>query len=374
MNIQEVLFKFLYLYPFYGNLLSKLNVKLNINIKTIIIQFFPKYLIEFNKTWFDALNNNQKIGVIKHELLHVILLHKARRGNRKKALWAISTDLAVNQFIEPVYLLEEDLTINKINNDLNIELKNNESAEFYYSFLIDYFSQFKITENDNKISIKMASGIHYSSEILDDVKLSQFQIRVIENSVSDSLNYSGKSENIKTELISSLNNNYSTSKVNWRKVIKKFLSKTGQLNIKKSYKRVSRRFSDSPGKIKSKGVKALIALDESGSMPDSIVENYIEELKIINKITGVDIQVVRFDNKCSDPVSINNFIKEEGRELRGGTSYIPIFKLADKLKIEQVIVFTDGDGEYPESVNQNVLWLLTEDCLIPPLFGEFIYF
>jgi predicted metal-dependent peptidase len=62
------------------------------------------------------------------------------------------------------------------------------------------------------------------------------------------------------------------------------------------------------------------------------------------------------------------------REKRGGTDFTPIFQLADQLKIPLVIIFTDGDGKAPESVNQNTLWVLTKGACKPAYYGTSVTF
>jgi predicted metal-dependent peptidase len=139
-------------------------------------------------------------------------------------------------------------------------------------------------------------------------------------------------------------------------VLKRFLSGRGRLVARKSYKRVSRRFDDLPGSKRSVGVEALLAVDESGSVSDAMVRAFFDELGKINRINGVSLQVTAFDTECSAPVPLGSFVAKAGREKRGGTDFRPVFALADRLRIGRVIIFTDGDGERPESANQRTLW------------------
>lgn len=58
----------------------------------------------------------------------------------------------------------------------------------------------------------------------------------------------------------------------------------------------------------------------------------------------------------------------------GGTDFRPVFKLADKMHIPLLMIFTDGDGTVPESTNQRVLWVLTKSGKKPAEFGDCIAF
>ena len=152
---------------------------------------------------------------------------------------------------------------------------------------------------------------------------------------------------------------YRPYKVNWRNVLKRFLAGQGRIHTRKSYKRQSRRYEDLPGSKRSVGVRALVAVDESGSVSDEEVAAFHKELIRINGINGADITAVRFDSACSEPMPLARFVSENKRERRGGTDFRPVFEMADRMKIPMVIVFTDGEGEAPTSVQQKVLWVLT---------------
>ncbi len=370
MNIQETIIKLLIKAPFYGYLASKLNIRQSNTVDKLNISVFPFMELVYNPTWFETLTDIQKLGILQHELLHITLYHHSRRGERKALLWAVASDISVNQFIKKEYLLADSITLELISDILNINLAAKRPAEEYYDFLLLYESALLIEKSVNKALLNLPENTILSSDILDDQSLSTFELSLLKKDVIDSLNFSGDKNDLPGEIFKSM----SLNTLNWRSILKRFLSKQGKNNVKKSYKRVSRRYDNLPGTIRSKGIKALIALDESGSMSGDITKVYLDELKNINKITGVDIQVVRFDSDCSDPVSLKKYINEVGRKRRGGTDFRPIFELADRMKISQVIVFTDGDGIYPEVVNQNVLWLLTKDGYNRSTFGDHVYF
>lgn len=374
MNIQETIIKLLIKVPFYGYLASKLNIRQNNLIEKIKISVFPFMELVYNSLWFETLTDIQKLGILQHELLHIILYHHHRKGERKALLWAVSCDISVNQFIKKEYLLEDSITLELISDILNINLPSMKSSEEYYDFLFLYESALLFEQSGNKVLLNFPGNRIFKSDIIEEQSLSTFELSVLKRDVTDSLNFSGGRNDLQGELKNEILRSMSLNTLNWRSILKRFLSKQGKVNVKKSYKRVSRRYDNYPGTIRSKGSKALIALDESGSMSNDITGIYLDELKIINQITGVDIQVIRFDSNCTEPVALNRYINNVGRIKRGGTDFRPIFKLADYMKISQVIIFTDGDGIYPEAVNQKVLWILTKDGYNRSNFGEHVYF
>lgn len=374
MEIQETLLKLLLKAPFYGYIASKLTIRESFDIKKIRITVYPVLVLTYNPQWFRDLSSDQKIGAVLHELMHIILLHPFRRGDRKPSLWAVAGDMAVNQYVDKKYLNDDSVTIDIIAKEFKIRIPYYQSSEFYYSILEKFESRLTLGGSEQEALIILESDKEMKTDIIEDQDVSSSNLSAIKSEIVTSLENSGAENEMPGELKKTLDQVYHEYKVNWKSVLKRFLSKRGKINKRKSYKRISRRYENLPGTIKTKGVEALVALDESGSMSDELIKIYLKELKEINKITGVNIQVVRFDSSCSEPVPLRQYIEEEGRERRGGTDFRPIFKLADNIKIPLVIIFTDGEGDAPESVNQRVLWLLTKGGRKPASFGESVYF
>ncbi|MGL1890669.1 MAG: VWA-like domain-containing protein [Spirochaetaceae bacterium] len=366
MDIQQTLLKLLIKEPFYGHVASKLQIKKSSSTKKINIQAYPRFVMSYNPQWFHDLEDNLKYGYILHELLHVILQHNIRIGKKSAHLWAVACDMAVNQYIDEIYIDDNWINIEIIAFEFNVKIRYGQSCEYYYNILDKLNINIKGKASSGQALITL-NNREYKADIISDNEPSHEELSLLKTVVSKSIIDSGLDlENI-TEL-------YSDYIINWRAVLKRFLSGKGRRDKRKSYKKVSRRYEHYPGNIYNKGVVALIALDESGSMPDHLIQIYIKELIEINKITGVKIQIVRFDSQCSTPIPLKQYIQERGRHRRGSTDFNPIFKLADEMKIPLVVIFTDGKGLCPDSVNQKVLWLLTKDGENPSSFGEVMFF
>lgn len=366
MEIQETILKLLLKEPFYGHIASKLTIKKDSKIKKIQLNVYPQLVLYYNYDWFNKLNDDMKYGVILHELIHIVLQHPMRRGSRDKQYWAVACDLAVNQYIDPIYKDDSWIDIEIVALELDIKIQYWQSSEYYY----DLLKKMKINVTGASTggeALITFNNKEFKSDLIPDQDLNKNSMSLLKTITSQSINTNGSN-------LEGLNDLYSDYLLDWREVLKKFLSTKGKRDKKKSYKKVSRRFDGYPGNIYNKGLEALIALDESGSMPNSFIDIYLKELKEINKITGVKIKIVRFDTECSTPVPLKQYIEEKGRLKQGSTNFTPIFEIADQLKIPIVIIFTDGKGICPESVNQKVLWLLTKDGENPSNFGEVMYF
>jgi predicted metal-dependent peptidase len=374
MNMKDVILKLLIEQPLYGFVAASVQTMATDKIKSIKMASLPELIIYYNPVWFEQLTLKHKLGVVLHELLHVILLHQYRRGNRQIIPWSVACDMAVNEMLPMEYLEPEAVTVVKICDKLKLRLERERDAEYYYD---------KIAELEELIGLTYMEAesflISVGESILKVQKISEETASKAEvNALKSNLAQALSDSKFDTEIFGSMDEQieavYQDFYMDWRVILKRFVTGRGKMITRKSYKRQSRRYEELPGTKRSIGVNALIAIDESGSISDALVNEFYQELREINKITGTNMMVTRFDTECSAPVPLSTFIVADKRVKRGGTDFRPIFKLADEQKIPLVIIFTDGDGEAPNSVNQNTLWVLTRNGKKPADFGYFLNF
>jgi predicted metal-dependent peptidase len=374
MTVKDVIMKLLLEQPFYGYVASTVTIIETDKTASIKMASIPEMIIYYNPSWFDAHTNQEKSGIIIHELLHVILMHQYRRENRQAILWSVACDMAVNELLPSSYILPDAVTVDKIAGKLKLNIEHNRNAEYYYKV---------ITETEDILGVIAAEGesilISEDNGSLRVHKLSEetaaaSEIKALKNNLAQALSDANTDGEISEVLENEISEVFNDYKLDWRVILKRFLTGRGKMIIRRSYKRQSRRYEELPGTKRCIGVKALIAIDESGSISDTMVQSFYQELKEINKITGTNMLVTRFDTACSIPVPLNTFVVESKRVKRGGTDFRPIFELADEQRIPLVIVFTDGDGVAPSEVNQNTLWVLTKNSVKPASFGYFLEF
>src|ERR1700722_8586782 len=67
------------------------------------------FSIWFNPDWCEGHGVEKTMGVIAHEVLHVINRHHLRRGERDAELWSVAADLLINRLLQDdKYLLPQD--------------------------------------------------------------------------------------------------------------------------------------------------------------------------------------------------------------------------------------------------------------------------
>ena len=104
----------------------------------------------------------------------------------------------------------------------------------------------------------------------------------------------------------------------------------------------------------------LLAIDTSGSVSDSELQEFMGEIHHIYK-TGVDITMIQCDTviRSIESYKGKNEIKVQGR---GGTEFDPVLDYynANQKKYTSLVYFTDGECGVSVKPRSKVLWVLSE--------------
>lgn len=374
MHIRDAMVHLLLKQPFYGYIAASVTPVESKDVPAMCITSEPALKLLYNKSWYEALDDNHALGAVMHEVLHFALLHPCRKGGRDGCLWSVACDMAVNEHIDAAFLPDGSVTVAKIAEEIKIAIPPKKSAEFYYDIISENSEDLSFIQRKDEISVILKSGRELKVNDSADMDSSEINRKALECTVSEILEQAASEDEIPNGLKDSIIEIYKTYEVNWRNVIKRFLSGKGKVLSRKSCKTVSRRFENLPGNKRTVGVNALLALDESGSISNDQVIKFYRELLAIKRITGACISVTQFDTECTDPVPIDRFTRNMERIRNGGTDFRPVFQLADKMHIPLLVIFTDGDGTAPEHSSQKVLWVLTKGGVKPAEYGHSVIF
>jgi predicted metal-dependent peptidase len=374
MHIKDVIMQLLLKQPFYGYIAAAVTPVESSEIPSVSVVMTPAPRLLYNRDWFEGLKEEHAIGAVMHELLHMVLLHDFRRNDRERKLWAAACDMAVNEHIDAALLPADAITVEKISREIRETLPRQKSAESYYDLISKTDNKPSFAENDKEIRIIMQSGLELKANKSIEGDTSEVNKNAVKSMLSELVEQARAEGEIPTGVGGFIGEIYKTGEVNWRNVLKRFVSGKGRTVSRKTCKKESRRFENLPGNKRSVGVDVLLALDESGSISESHTVKFYNELMAIKKITGVSVSITRFDTECTQPVPIEWYVRSKERLKNGGTDFRPVFELADRLHIPLLIVFTDGEGPAPEHANQKVLWVLTKDGKKPAEYGHCITF
>ncbi len=425
-NINKVISKAMLSYPFYSNIMIELKKVETDKIPTAAVTFDGKITLCYNKDFFSRLTLGEQIFILVHELMHVMLLHD-QRGKGKDSEWFnIAADISINQLIKG----KSDRGENPIKPDFVLDtsffdnvpslkdeyIQREREAEYYYGLIeksSEYIDKEIMTESlYDKLTIPEKCDEHgsmtkedieraidllreQSTPITKDMvnksvlvvardkdmevqkavispitpnMLSQSASKHMEKNIVEEMIESAKTKgSVPDELREEFGRIYKKNIVDWRKTLRNFLDARGRLAYRRTHLRESRRFEGVMGKRKMVGIRALLALDTSGSVSDEEYETFLAELRGIQKITQTNIDVVEVDTEIKDAIPLSRFYKKPKRTGYGGTEFDPAFEFASKGRYDLLIYFTDGYAEAPDKkdVHQKVIWCITEGGRVP---------
>jgi predicted metal-dependent peptidase len=148
--------------------------------------------------------------------------------------------------------------------------------------------------------------------------------------------------------------------VPWGKVLRMFVASCSESILDYTVKRISRRFSTRPGTRKGEVLRIAVAVDTSGSISDSQLKVFFNEIRWIWK-NGAQIVVYEADCRvCAVYPFKGKFTgKVHGR---GGTDLEPVLKDVENAHFDALIYFTDFIAPVvSRRYRMPTLWVLDSD-------------
>ncbi|MBF4692352.1 hypothetical protein ISU02_04455 [Fusibacter sp. Q10-2] len=359
-------------YPFYGLLLMKLEIQIGEQATSMMLKYDQRLVVRINPIWYAEQSDEIRLKNWIHLLGHIILLHHFRRGERDEVLWSVSADLAVNELIDTEEQLENSVTVRLLNASYKLCLLEKKSVEYYYDALSQLDEPLLFDDLEQELILKLPTKEKRVINRVNALELSTSEQSAIECELSEFMDLQKDQDEVPEMLSKVQNEIFDAYHIHWRILLKKFITGRGRISKRNTYKKMSRRFDMMPGKRRQLGIEAFVAIDESGSIPMETWTSFLNELKLLKNITNAKFWTSRFDQTCSEPISLEQFIQNDERQKQGSTDYRPIFEVACRYRYKLIIIFTDGEGIFPEKINGHVLWLLTKKSKIPEHMGYVI--
>lgn len=306
--------------------------------------------------WFE-LTEDQKLGTIKHEMLHLAFNHLISFDHLTDIkLKMLAADLEVNQYIDSSLLPPDVITLNSFN-DLNLPVK---------AGIIEYYKLLKKAEeegNENLNNIKNSISQQEANMWTDFNNIPSVEKSLIEKQIEHQLKEVAQSVKsrglVPAELKGIIDKVVEPERFNWKAYLRRFAANSNKIYTKKVRSKPSKRFEDSPGlKIKKKN-HLLVAIDTSGSVSDKELQEFMSEINHIHKL-GSEITIIHADAAIS---YIGKYKPSEKIQIhgRGGTSFTPVvdYYNANINKYDTLIYFTDGEGDTSNDPIRKVLWVIT---------------
>ncbi len=373
--------------PYYGFFLLMLHKSWSDKLPTAgVCKNGINFQLMINEKFWTDLSEEHKLGLLKHELLHIAFQHLTTFTMfSDKKMANIAMDMEINQYIDGHWLPEGGIDINDYD-DLNLDRRA--GSRYYYDKLKQAQENKKqngssgsknmdklldgMEQGQGKVTIGPGSGRDGDKEVdIPDHEWEEFENmpeaekklieKQIQRVLSEAQEQTLKKRGFVPGEISGLIklDEVIAPKFNWKAYIRRFTGISTKIFTRKVRRKENKRYSDNPGlKVKMRQ-NMLVGIDTSGSVCDDELKEFINEIHHLYK-AGVDVTIAQCDSK------MQSVKKYDGKfELavagRGGTSFEPVLELFnDRKEFTSLIYFTDGEAWTDVKPRKPVLWVLSE--------------
>jgi predicted metal-dependent peptidase len=329
--------------PFYGIFLSTLNKITRSDLDTAgVSKLNINYQLAINPEFWNSLDNDsKKIGLIKHELLHIAFNHLLNRDDfPDHKLHNIAADLEINQYLNPQYYPTPSIILLSTFPELN--LPERAGTKKYYEILQHAYEN-NLSETLN--NLMKEDDFHITWKEFEN--LSEADKKLIKSQIEHQIRNITESNRdpgfIPSELKSYINSLFEIAppSYDWKGYFRRFFSSGVKIYTKKTRRKLNKRFIENPAlKIKTKQ-SILVGIDTSGSVSEDDLIEFFNEIHHMHK-TGVSITIAEGD------ADIHNVYEYKGKtpefvQGRGGTDMNPFIEYFNKHKqYTNLIILTDG--------------------------------
>jgi len=372
----------------------------------------------YNEAFVETLSNKELLGILEHEVLHVLHVHMARQEHRTAigmtldpctkcnpkapdgncegchgkgqvlhdhSMFNIACDMAINPMVKHELPKDKD---GKQTGCWPEKGWENHSAEWIYEKLLEKMDQNK------KISLKgmTQDGKGTGQQVDDhgqwnkngdqdgkaqssvDKAMTEAVVKaMVEEAVQKSKgDLPGGWEEVVKQILK--------SKVDWRQLLRYYYSSLVRTQRMQSWRRRSRRRWDKkflfPGYLKQRGIEVIAAVDTSGSIGSKEIEQFFGELESLVSRHKSKTWMIQCDAMVHE---FKEYKKGDWRKVkvkgRGGTDFRPVFDEIEKRKIQPniLIYLTDCLGTFPTNPPKyQTLWICTNEQTMSVPFGKVI--
>ena len=378
--------------PFYGLLLMGLNKEVSKRVPTACVaKDGINIKLVVNGEYYDKQDDNTKIAILKHELLHVGMQHLSMFDQyENKQLLNVAADLEINQYIEDELKGETWEGLDIVNGEFKgVKLPLKAGTRVYYDLLQDELDKAENKQDGGDKGDQADQGQgdegegNNSSEFADwfnqgggdeehtlwkefddmseaEKKLIQKQIDHQLKDVTEAMKQKGSVPGEMQGYISKLFEQKEPV-LDWKQYMRRFGTRSSKINTKKTRRKPNRRFGSGPALKINQLKRTLVAIDTSGSVSENDLAEFFNEIDNIRK-AGVEITIMECDSYVHRTYEYQGGNGDVEREVmgRGGTSFQPVMDeiFKSKGKYQNLIYLTDGYAPSPERVPLiPILWI-----------------
>lgn len=342
-------------HPFFGCLALRLKLIENNKIETAATDGTN---IFYNIDFINELTNQETIGLLAHEIMHIALGHHWRQGSRESRKWNIATDYIINwNLAQTGFTLPEGCFIDPHGKF------DNKSAEEIYAILPDQQQQQSDDKNDKTEDnqdidpgrsggVLPIEGEQAADKAKAEMKAAVNQaLQVAKGTLPENLERQIK------EMLETV--------VPWHILLRDLVERSARNDY--DWTRPSRRYLSGgfvlPSLISEQLPEVAIAIDTSASITEEQLSTFSAEASAVLGTYDTTIRIIYCDARVQEEEIFTRAdlplkLKMIGG---GGTKFAPVFEyITEKGYIPSCLIyFTDLYGSFPkEEPDYPTMWLV----------------
>lgn len=344
----------------------------------IILKYNPEFIARLEEE-----GPMKVIGLLKHEIMHLVLGHCTTRVLDHHKIGNIAMDLAINSIIPSKELpacgiwpgkkelLESADPIHQLMGNFPV----GKSAEWYYTRLMaDPNVQEAMTKDDGLGLFGEGMDSHDEWSLDGEGmgatgELVQGAIKAALSEAVKKCDIAGTWGSIPEELRGTLRTMVS-NQVDWRKVLRQWVGMTRRGNRASTWRRINKRCPGAiTGSRRGYTCSLVTYVDQSGSVNDAAQTLLFGELNSLAKTRTIDLYT--FDTAVDEASKITVSNAKQVTPFRtrnGGTDFEAPMNhvLAHKKMYDGMIIMTDGMAPDPGPPIRGIrrLWVITPGCTL----------
>jgi len=383
-DLQMRVYRLLDSEPFFAALSRTIEKRASTSIPTAGVRVNPdtaQFEMLYNPDFFDSLPEEQVLGVLKHEMYHLIFEHVTSRKpegiNHMK--WNVAADLAINSHLQgelpdnccmpgvgpfedlPLYQTAEWYLANLPQNEEQDGGKGEGNGESGEGEPGDgNFDDHSGWDADGDSPEQQAANQMAKERLKQNMK------KAAQAASTASKGWGSISAAMKEEIISRME-----TKVDWRNVLRYFIKTSQRASRSSSVKRINKRYAYiHPGKKVKRQAKIAIAVDQSGSVSDEMLVAFFSELEKLAKLAT--FTVIPFDTQVDESLVYEwkkGTSHSAERVMCGGTCFdAPTKYVNDSGDFDGVIILTDMEAPKPKRCKAQRMWMTDQRGASRPYF------
>ena len=328
--------------------------------------------IEYNPAYVDGMDIDRLTAVIAHEVLHTVMFHHTRRGDRDLKIWNEAADYAINPLLKAAGF---DLPESALIDDDYAHM----TAEQIFSLIPtkqpppqqqpQNGPQPPPTTGGGMGGIKDPPPQANKEQLETEIKIAFTQAAMLAD----------KAGKMPADIQLFIDQELQP-KVDWRQVLARFVTELTKNDY--TWTIPSPRYMHLglflPSLRSPEMGRLIIIVDTSGSIDEEMINQFGGEVQDITSMYNIDLTVIYVDAKVKGVQEIERGDRIELKPIGGGgTSFRPGFAYIEEndMRPKAVVYLTDGDcSAFPGQPDYPVLWALFgyRKEFNPP-FGEAVY-